>query len=257
MAALDRTLLMTPEGVTHDLHLAGLGSRFAALLVDLVIATIVLGIIGSQAGDSFEGGVGTAVRSLLTFCLIFGYFSVFEAVWNGRTPGKRVNGLRVVSEQGGPIGVRRSAIRNLIRIVEWFPFAFLIGAVAIVTSGRSQRLGDAAAGTYVIVEPSKMGWWRRRRAAGSPAGQPLSVAVPLDERQLAELMTWDVSRIRREETGVVLQFLDRRSTLEIEARQRLATQLAQRIRPRVVGVAPQIGDERFLELLARAKQHRR
>lgn len=259
MALVDRTLLVTPEGVTFDLRLAGLGSRFAAALIDLIIWVILLVIIGSQTGDSFTGGFGTAIRTVLVFLLVFGYFAVFEAVWRGRTPGKRLNGLRVVTEQGGPIDARRAAIRNLIRLVDWLPLAYVIGTVTIGTSSRSQRLGDVAAGTLVIVEPTrgrKRNWRGRKTAAATPA-VALGVAVPLNDAQLAELMTWDVTLITREEVGLVLQFLDRRAGIEKAARTRLASEFAKRLRPRVVGVPPQLSDERFLELLARAKQQRR
>lgn len=256
MALLDRTLLMTPEGVTYDMRIAGLGSRFSAALVDLLIWMILLGIIGSQTSGELDGTVGTAITAILLFLLLFGYFAVFETLWRGRTPGKRMNGLRVVTEQGGPIGARRAAIRNLIRIVDWLPLAYVIGSVTIGSSPRAQRLGDLAAGTIVIVEPSKGGWWKRRRGA-SAAAVPLNVAVPLNDVQLSELMTWDVSAITREELGVVLQFLERRTSIESAARNRLAGEFAKRLRPRVTGVPPQLGDERFLELLARAKQHRR
>ncbi len=256
MALLDRTLLMTPEGVTYDLRLAGLGSRFSAALVDLIIMAILMTVVGSRTGDELDGTIGTAIATILLFLLLFGYFAVFETLWRGRTPGKRMNGLRVVTEQGGPIGARRAAIRNLIRIIDWLPLAYVVGSVTIGTSPRAQRLGDLAAGTIVIVEPSKGGWLRRRRG-GTAEAVPLNVAVPLNDMQLSELMTWDVSAVTREELGVVLQFLERRAVIEMTARQRLAGEFAKRLRPRVTGVPPQLGDERFLELLARAKQHRR
>ena len=255
MALPDRTLVVTPEGVTHELRLAGLGSRLSAALVDGVVWFVVILLLGAIAGSGdgeISGDLGTAAVTLLLFALIFGYFAVFEAVWRGRTPGKRLNGLRVVTEDGSPIGFRRAAIRNLIRIVDFLPMAYLIGMVSIGSSPRGQRLGDLAAGTVVVVEPTKA---RRRKAA--LASKTLAERVPLTDVQLAELMTWDVTAVTREEAGMVLQFVERRDTIDADARQRLASEFARRLRPKVVGVPPQLTDERFLELVVRAKQQRR
>ncbi len=91
------------------------------------------------------------------------YFVVCETLWAGRTPGKQLTGLRVVSEGGHVVGLRASLLRNLLRAVDTLPAGYLIGLVAMILSPRVQRVGDVVAGTVVVRErandpASGVGW---------------------------------------------------------------------------------------------------
>jgi hypothetical protein len=162
---------------------------------------------------------------------------------SGRTPGKRWNGLRVVRVEGQPVGFVTSVIRNTLRIVDFMPGAYLVGAFCILVTRKNQRLGDMAAGTLVV----------RERQSHRPEERPLAVPV---RRVLAEAGTWDTSAISAEELSTVVRFLDRRYEIEPAARTRLAHTLADRLRPKVPGVPEQVTGERFLEALVAAKARR-
>ncbi len=85
-----------------------------------------------------------------SFLLNWGYFTLFEAFWGGRTPGKRVARIRVIQQSGRPIGLFESMARNFIRYVDQIPFFYAVGVIAMFSTRQHQRLGDLAAGTLVV-----------------------------------------------------------------------------------------------------------
>ena len=154
---LDRLTIATPEGVDLELTLAGVGSRFTSVLVDYVIQLVILVALGFVLGlgagvTPDSGGFLTATWLLLAFVIFIGYDIAFEVLASGRTPGKRMNGLRVVRENGGPVTFPASAVRNILRLIDLLPGTYLVGITAILVSARNQRLGDIAAGTLVVRE---------------------------------------------------------------------------------------------------------
>lgn len=241
----DRVTLRTPEGVDVDIRLAGLGSRFLAGALDLTIQgaalyalLIVMGMTAVEAGPGYVVAFGAVV----VFLVMFGYDIAME-VWNsGRTVGKIAVGLRVVRDDGGPITFMGSLIRNLLRIVDGFALVsamlWPVGIMAILASRHNQRLGDHAAGTLVI---------RERTAAPLPWTH-LWPAPPGSPH-----LAWDVSSVTADDMATVIRFLSRRPTLDPNARQHLAGQLAGRLGPRVGGADPSWPAEMFLEGLAAAK----
>lgn len=106
------------------------------------------------AGELGPEGVlwALAIIVALTFGVVWGYYVFFELVWHGQSPGKRWIGLRVIKEGGYPIGFADSAIRNLLRIIDFLPFDCTVGVVVMLLDRRSRRLGDLAAGTLVVKE---------------------------------------------------------------------------------------------------------
>ena len=151
----------TPELVAIELPLAGIGSRFIAILVDSLIlggAFILLGVLfvlviaslASAGLNSATWGVGILI--LFFFLLNWGYFALFEAFNNGRTPGKRVAKIRVIHQSGRGISFLEALGRNLVRFVDYLPGFYGVGIVVIFLNKRSQRLGDMVAGTLVVRE---------------------------------------------------------------------------------------------------------
>ena len=144
--------------------LAGIGSRFIALLVDsliwlagfLVIVMLLAIFVQSStpastpASSDIPEQWAVALVIFIIFLLNWGYFTLFEAFWNGRTPGKRVARIRVIQRSGRAIGLFESMARNLVRYVDQFPFCYAVGVIAIFASRQHQRLGDMAAGTLVV-----------------------------------------------------------------------------------------------------------
>ena len=244
----DRVSIATPEGVEMELVLAGLGSRMVATIVDtLIIGTTLLalwvvGLFGAAGGEDIAG-VMVALMSVASFLVLFGYGIAFETLTSGRTPGKRVAGLRVVRAGGEPPGFLACAVRNLMRLVDILPGFYAVGAVAIFVSPRNQRLGDLAAGTLVVRE-------RRGARLGRPAARADDWAAA--DRYAA----WDVSGITAFELVTVRRFLERRHNLDGYSRSRLARDLANRLRPRVAGAPEGQPPEEFLEALAALKAGR-
>jgi uncharacterized RDD family membrane protein YckC len=226
--------IATPEGVSLELPLAGIGSRFVALLVDtllqsLAFVALILALLVLGAG----GFAADAVVAVAVFALLFVYHPAFELAAGGRTPGKRWSSLRVVCDDGSPVTFRASALRNLVRLVDFLPGLYLVGTIAIFATRHNQRLGDLAAGTIVVREP--------RAAALAPT---LPVAA------VDDLPAWDVSGLRDAELAALRRFLERRHALGVVPRNRLASELAERLRPSVGGVGGDLAPERFLELIA-------
>jgi uncharacterized RDD family membrane protein YckC len=238
-AGVQETLrIATPEGVSLELPLAGVGSRFVALLVDTLLqslAFIALLIVLSIADAG--GFTADAVVSVAAFALVFVYPVAFELGAGGRTPGKRWSSLRVVCEDGSPITFRASALRNLVRLVDALPGTYLVGAISVFVSRSNQRLGDLAAGTIVVREPRV------------PKNAPQHY-VPAEAPRSEDLPAWDVSGLRDAELAALRRFLERRYDLDPVPRTLLARDLADRLRPRVGGVGAEIEPERFLELIA-------
>jgi uncharacterized RDD family membrane protein YckC len=236
----DRVAIATPEGVEVELILAGIGSRFIAGAIDFTIQLVViisLGLITRPAGDA-----GAAIFSSAAFAMIFFYDVLFEVLGRGRTPGKRWTGLRVVREGGRPITLARSALRNILRLIDILPGFYAVGMTTIFITSRNQRIGDLAAGTHVV--RYRHGDQRRMRESG---------LLDIDP---GPAVSWDVAAVSQDDVAAVRAFLERRYQLRAEHRVAIAGELASRLRPRVGGAPPDVGDESFLELLVAAKAAR-
>lgn len=255
MEYADRVAIATPEGVELEVDLGGLGSRFLAQMIDWVLTALVIAALAILL-YAIGGGVATAVFLVLAFLIWFGYDVLFEVLANGRTPGKRLCGLRVVRSGGQPIGFVASAVRNLMRLVDGPLTLYLGGIISVVVSKKNQRLGDMAADTLVVREPPAPEdapvWERESASTPPPPRAPWTGAGATNGAG----DQWDVSAISQEEIAAVRQFLERRWTLEHEARRRLAWQLAEGLRPKVAGAPPELEGEKLLERLAAAKAAR-
>lgn len=170
----EETLIIeTPERVPLEFALASIGNRFLAVAIDHFIqylsifiiawAVISLGNIGGGAGadspEQFFSEMPKWTLALLilgVFLIFASYFILFEWLWNGQTPGKRLLKLRVIREDGRPLTLWEAIARNLLRICDAVPGFVLpvysVGLIVIFLSSRDQRLGDIFAGTVVIRE---------------------------------------------------------------------------------------------------------
>lgn len=235
---MDRSLeVRTPESVAFAFALAGLGSRFLAVVADgLVQGLLIFGLLSGffwaaarmHRGAKLEANLGAAVVLFVAFGVLFGYFVVFETLWNGQTPGKRLLGIRVVRDGGYPIDFTAALIRNLIRIAEWLFGFYLVAAVSALLSSENKRLGDFAAGTVVV---------RESRVARPKAGAGSA------ERYAA------TSLLSGDERAIVFRFLERRDGLPSAKRAELAARLAAIVRPRVSPDLARLDDEGLLERL--------
>ena len=237
----EETLIIeTPERVPLAFPLASIGNRFLAVAIDhtiqyLAIAAVFVGFMMiAGAGQSTFGAFESldkempnwviAVMIFVLFLLFAGYFAVFEWLWDGQTPGKRLLKLRVIREDGRPITLWEAIARNLLRIFDAFP-GFLLpiysaGLIVIFMSGRDQRVGDLFAGTVVI----------REREDEAPTfaeafANPVSDAA---YRRVQPRTSFDanVAAMTESEIEVVESFLRRRWDLTERQRQWMAWRIA-------------------------------
>jgi uncharacterized RDD family membrane protein YckC len=161
MSIQEETLdINTPENVAFGYQVAGIGSRFLATLIDVIIITLLQIIVLVTYSfvlyifdiDPTGGGSAwvAAIMGVVIFLFYWGYYIFFEMLWNGQTPGKRWTGLRVIRADGTPITLSESLIRNLTRLVDFLPAAYGVGIITMFIDKRSRRLGDLAAGTLVV-----------------------------------------------------------------------------------------------------------
>jgi uncharacterized RDD family membrane protein YckC len=236
----NRVTFATPEGVTLELVLAGLGSRFLARLLDTVIQVALIAALAIAVNASDAPGWVQAISTVLSFVILFAYDIVLETLNNGRTVGKIAAGIRVVGRNGEPVRFLASAVRNIARILDFLPLLYIIGTISIVVTQRGQRVGDLAAGTIVARD-------RFPGLAHVPA--PLTVTP-------AAVATWDVSAVTANELQAVRHFLDRRLELRWAARSYFALDLANRLGPKVAGIPANSHPEYVLEGIVVAKRGR-
>ncbi len=163
-APLDTLLpIETPEGVDVALRPAGPVPRGVALGIDTMLQTALSAVFVPLLVLG-EGGAGLM---LVGFFLVQWFMPVaFEVLWEGQTPGKKAVGLRVVTEDGRPLGLGASAIRNLLRVADLLPGGYALGLVSMTLDTSFRRIGDLAAGTLVV------------HTAGEGAGGRLPEATP-------------------------------------------------------------------------------
>ncbi len=171
--------LETPEGAALQLRPAGPVVRALAWSIDLLIRIAVLIVIGLIV--SWLGDLGTGIY-LLAFFLIDWFYNVFFEVIRGTTPGKRKMGLKVVHDNGTPIGWPASLLRNLLRVVDFLPFLYGLGLIWSLFHPQSKRLGDLAAGTLVVyrVEADE---YRLPAALDEVKSQPIPAALDYSAQQ--------------------------------------------------------------------------
>jgi uncharacterized RDD family membrane protein YckC len=221
--AAGRLEVETPDHVVLRYDLAGAGNRGFAAVVDFVIASLLvfaawmlLSLVPLESPTEPFIAVGVAI--LVTLGLIWAYFILLEWLWNGQTIGKRIYKLRVINEDGSPAQFTAVLVRNLLRLVDFLPAFYGTGVVSIVLSPKSQRLGDLAAGTYVVRAPRpKVDWFSLR------------TVTPLGEGLTAE-----TRRMPGEAQRLVREFVAREADFGPTERARIAAIIAAKLRPYTV-----------------------
>jgi uncharacterized RDD family membrane protein YckC len=145
-------VIETPEGVRFALPLAGVVARVLALAIDLLAISTIDGILEKLANlvGWFSPDTVTALTVLGYFVITIGYGILFEWLWHGQTPGKRVLSLKVMDANGLKLQPSQIAVRNLMRALDSLPLMYTVGGVAALLSKRHQRLGDMVANTIVV-----------------------------------------------------------------------------------------------------------
>ena len=232
--------LRTPESVELEFPLAGIGSRAYALLVDYTLITIAMvavmlvGLLFSfqtlayAAQDTF-GVTRPLAKWILPivllglFAIFVGYFVFFETLWQGQTPGKRMAQIRVIREDGRPIGLPQATLRALLRVFDDI-LVGLVGFLFIVQGRQEKRLGDWVAGTVVIQE-------LRLRTDKD------TIIIPdeLKANQVADVMleTANFNLVTPDDFAVIREYLNRRSRFSVKAWETVSLRLAQQLKARL------------------------
>ncbi len=161
---------------------AGVALRFVAVMIDVAVLVVLVLVIALFTGGAYsvaDNGthtVGIQANGWWPFLVILAYYVIFEAA-SGRTIGKRAVGLRVVDEHGDLIGWDQAIARNLLRVVDAL-FFYLVGAIAVWSSPKRQRLGDRAAHTFVIHDRGES---RERTPLARPVWERPEPAAPVDD----------------------------------------------------------------------------
>jgi uncharacterized RDD family membrane protein YckC len=245
---------VTPENVVVSYTLAGVASRLLATFIDLLIQFALLlfcsGVF-QQLGGGLRGTLGlgsltSALGLIVSYIIMFFYSLLFEAFWGGRTPGKRLLGLRVIQEGGYPVTFAASATRNLLRLLDFgiFPLGNvpvilfgLPGLLSVFFSPTYRRIGDYVAGTLVISE----------QGANPFAKETQTPLTP----QAAQLVPYlrNLYRITPKEYQAVRRFVERRPTFELSLQAGLAERLARPLMEKCEIVAPIVVQNQYADLL--------
>lgn len=232
----ERVQISTPDHVELEFELAGPGSRFSAYLVDflfsilLIVGVFVLvmtfGGFGLRAlFNLFRGESGwaaswaAAVLIFIFFLINWGYYVFFEGLKQGSTPGKKWLGIRVIRQDGLPIGVREAALRNLVRAADMLPPpCYAIGGLVMYFDPQGRRLGDMVAGTYVVVE---------RFDLGTQSVSGAAWAQRIEQGRSRQAVTLAKGSLSPHQIGLIEQYLARRHELADDRRQALAWQITE------------------------------
>ncbi|HEV7767138.1 MAG TPA: RDD family protein [Thermoanaerobaculia bacterium] len=142
--------ITTPEHVPIRLEPAGAGSRFLAILIDAVIVLSIASMLFGILRMVLPRGVAGAIFVTVNFFLTWAWHLWFETRHQGRTPGKRALGIRVIDARGLPVSLHQSLVRNITRVLDFIPMFYGVGAIAVMTSPSRRRLGDIIADTLVV-----------------------------------------------------------------------------------------------------------
>lgn len=215
--------VLTTEKVPFSYRVAGLGSRFAAWLIDL-LALMVLGFMGVLLGSVVavgRPGLGNAIVVVWQFVVMWGYFALFEWLWQGQTPGKYLLGIRVIQWRGTALTFYHSAVRNLLRVADSLPIPLplgpgLLGFVVAACNREQRRLGDLFADTLVVHVERNV-----RPVLALPGGRSEA------DRQRLALLRQRLGQLDREQKQTLLDLCLRRDQLRVLERTRLFQAAAQ------------------------------
>jgi len=236
--------IVTPEAVVLSFDTAGVGSRLVAQVVDLAIQVAAGLLIAGGGAVLGATSLGLAGVYFGLFLVAFGYPIASETLWRGKTVGKAIMGLRVVTVEGAPIRFRHALVRGALGLIDFWATSGGAAVLCILATKRNQRLGDLAAGTLVL---------RERSAARTLAAATFWVP-PGWEGYAATL---DVSGLTAADYQAVRSFLLRAHTLDPWTRDRLAREIATAVLPRLRHQPPPgVPPEAFLACVAALYQAR-
>ncbi|WP_417385281.1 RDD family protein [Gimesia sp.] len=211
----------TPENVVLSYQLAGPSQRYVAYLIDFLIRMMMLLAIFmffiAPMSSVMMPGAMIGLFLIISFLNTWGYYTISETFFKGKSIGKHICGLRVIREGGYPITFWPSLLRNLARSADSI-ILYGVGITSMLLTRRFQRLGDLLAGTVVIQE---------RTLALPRKPIILNKIKPLDKNEIGSFLPRD------EVLSLIDEFIGRRHVLTYERGHALAAQLAQQLAKRL------------------------
>lgn len=252
MTELNHHAIVSGEAVALDLPRAGLGSRTIATLIDLAVQFVALFILLIVDANLSGDDAALAAVAIVELVLVFaGYPVLLEWLARGRTLGKMAMGLRVVRDDGGPIGLRQALVRGVTGLVLekpglLGPITIALGMFVLGSSPSSKRVGDHLAGTFVVNE-------RTGTRAGALAAPPFWVPYELQ----GWAMSLDLTRFDDRLALSVRQFVTRAAELNPAARYALENDLANRVAAVIAPAPPTVLPAHLLLTTVLAERRRR
>jgi uncharacterized RDD family membrane protein YckC len=267
----DQLSIETPEQVSLNFSIAGIGSRFLAIFTDSVLQTVCVIVVALFAAalptnslSQLSTAVGkwfVAVLFIFFFLLYWGYFSLFEAFWNGQTPGKALFKIRVIKDSGRQITLFEALARNLLRPIDYLPGFYLIGVITMLCNRQQKRIGDLVAGTLVVHETVEhqplLSHNSRTFTAALTRTIPESesgTAQQIVSAQNASLLPADaIARLNHDDLNVLDAFSSRALDLDLAKRAEMASRIATRLCAKMqIPLPGSPTPERLLEAIAHA-----
>ncbi|OBG31114.1 RDD family protein [Mycobacterium sp. E3198] len=236
--------VVTGDAVVLDVQIAQLPVRAVGALIDIAVIFVgyVLGLmLWAATLTQFDGALSAAILLVFTVLVIVGYPLVFETASRGRSVGKIVMGLRVVSDDGGPERFRQALFRALASVVEIWMLAGSPAVICSLLSPKAKRIGDVFAGTVVISE--------RGPRSEPPPVMPPSLAWWASSLQLSGLDPGQAE--------VARQFLSRAPQLDRRLRQQMAYRIGGDVVSRIAPPPPPGAPPELVLAAVLAERHRR
>lgn len=236
--------VVTGDAVVLDVQIAQLPVRALSALIDIFVIFLlyVVGLmLWAATLTQFDGALSAAILIIFTVVVLVGYPMVFETATRGRSVGKIIMGLRVVSDDGGPERFRQALFRALAALVEIWMLAGSPAVISSILSAKAKRIGDIFAGTVVVSE-------RGPRLTASPQ-MPPSLAWWAASLQLSNL---DAGQAE-----VARQFLSRAPQLEPQLRLQMSYRIAGDVVSRIAPPPPPGAPPELVLAAVLAERHRR
>jgi len=236
--------VVTGDAVVLDVQIAQLPVRAVGALIDITVMLLCLalgGILREATKAQVDTALSTAVLLIVTVLVVVGYPLAFETATRGRSVGKIVMGLRVVSDDGGPERFRQALFRALASVVEIWALAGSPAVICSILSPKAKRVGDIFAGTVVVSE--------RGPRVSPPPMMPPSLAWWASSLQLSGLNTGQAE--------VARQFLSRAPQLDRHLRQQMAYRIAGDVVSRIAPPPPPGAPPELVLAAVLAERHRR
>lgn len=259
----DQLNIDTPEQVDLRFNVAGIGSRFVAVLLDtlVLIAVYVIEFFGLLTVAAATPHLGAsnqdtaakwfvAILIFFNFLLVWGYFTLLEAFWQGQTLGKRVMKLRVIKDSGRQITFFEALARNLVRVIDYFPGMYLVGVITMLCNQRNKRLGDFAAGTLVVHERMDDQPLLYQTSTTILPPTALSMQTPWQQSVPSLFPADAIARLNTQDLLIIDTFFARMLDLPIETRTTMAYRIANQMVTKMNQPLPEGNPERILESIA-------